>query len=37
MALVLNQIRNTSAEAIAINDRRILPNTGLNAPGFYRI
>ncbi|NLL31548.1 MAG: DUF881 domain-containing protein [Clostridiales bacterium] len=29
MALVLNQIRNTSAEAIAINDRRILPNTGV--------
>ncbi|MBU5454605.1 DUF881 domain-containing protein [Caproiciproducens sp. MSJ-32] len=30
MALVLNEIRNTSAEAIAINDRRILPNTGVS-------
>lgn len=30
MALVLNEIRNTSAEAIAINDHRVLPNTGVN-------
>lgn len=29
MALVLNEIRNTSAEAIAINNRRILTNTGV--------
>lgn len=29
IALVLNEIRNTSAEAIAINGHRILPNTGV--------
>lgn len=30
MALILNEIRNTSAEAIAINDHRVLPSTGVN-------
>lgn len=30
MALVLNEIRKTSAEAIAINDHRVLPNTGVS-------
>ena len=29
MALILNEIRKTSAEAIAINDHRILPSTGV--------
>ena len=30
IALILNEIRNTSAEAIAINDHRILPTTGVS-------
>lgn len=30
MALVLNEIRKTSAEAISINGHRVLPNTGVN-------
>ncbi|WP_300381773.1 DUF881 domain-containing protein [Clostridium sp.] len=30
MALILNEIRNTSAEAIAIEDHRILPSTGVS-------
>jgi len=30
MALILNEIRNTSAEAISINDHRVLPTTGVS-------
>jgi len=30
MAMVLNEIRNTSAEAVLINEQRVLPNTGIN-------
>lgn len=30
MALILNDIRKTSAEAIAINDHRVLPSTGVS-------
>lgn len=30
MAMVLNEIRNTNAEAILINEHRILPNTGVS-------
>lgn len=29
MAMALNEIRNTSAEAILINEQRVLPNTGI--------
>lgn len=29
MAMVLNEIRNTSAEAISIKEHRVLPNTGV--------
>ena len=30
MALVLNELRNAGAQAIAIDDHRILPNTGVS-------
>lgn len=30
MAMVLNEIRNTSAEAVLINEHRVLPNTGVS-------
>lgn len=30
MAMVLNEIRNTTAEAVLINEHRVLPNTGVS-------